>query len=521
MKRLARFIVIATVLAGLSACSLTPTYERPSPPMPQAWDDAAAINTDAKTVALTETGTAAVSPAVPGSVAPTPTADASNGTQSLTPSTHAANARASIGVTPSTPPAVPTAVTSDWWTRYGSSELDDLMSRALAANHDLSAAASRIEQSRATLRSARGQRLPQASASASGSRSRQEINDQNAYGSADEALITVSYEADLWGGLAASENAADARLAATIYDKDSIALVLQADVATNYFNILAQRERIAIAEENATAARELLRLVQVRFENGGANALEVAQQRTALLSIEAQIPLLQQTLSATRTALAVLLGEAPQAFNITGQPLTALALPTVLAEQPASLLERRPDFKAVEASLMAANADIGAARATLFPNLSLSASAGVAGALTGGSTTLASLAASLTQVLFDGGQRKASVDFAYAERSELAENYAQTVLTGLKEVQDSLVDVETATTRIRLLTELAEQARKAYGLAHVRYESGADDLLTLLDSQRVQLDAEDNLVQAQASHYTATTSLFKALGGGWVAPPTG
>jgi len=169
----------------------------------------------------------------------------------------------------------------------------------------------------------------------------------------------------------------------------------------------------------------------------------------------------------------------------------------------------------VEASLHAANADVGAARSALFPSLSLSAGATVAGIVSGGTSTVASLAASVAQVLFDGGERRAQVAGARAAYGELAENYVQTVLTAYQEVHDSLTDVKTSQRRVDLLTSLVEQSDRAYQLARIRYENGADDLLTLLDGQRTRLDAQDSLVQAQVARYTSTTALFKALGGGW------
>jgi outer membrane protein, multidrug efflux system len=292
-------------------------------------------------------------------------------------------------------------------------------------------------------------------------------------------------------------------------------LVVQSEVATNYFSAVALRERIAIAEQNLKLAGELLRLVNVRNDNGATGALEVAQQRTVLLGIQAQIPQLQQQLSATLSALAVLVGDAPQTFTISAQSLAALSIPVIAADPPSSLMEQRPDVRAVEASLHAANADVGAARSSLFPSLSLSAGATVAGITSGGTSTVATLAASLAQVLFDGGERRAQVAGARAEYGELAENYAQTVLTAYQEVHDSLMDVKTSQERVDLLIALVEQSDRAYQLARIRYENGADDLLTLLDGQRTRLDAQDSLVQAQVGRYTSTTSLFKALGGGW------
>jgi NodT family efflux transporter outer membrane factor (OMF) lipoprotein len=255
--------------------------------------------------------------------------------------------------------------------------------------------------------------------------------------------------------------------------------------------------------------------VQVRADSGAATALDVAQQRTTLLNIQADIPALEQSLGQTQTALAVLLGRVPQGFAVRGQSLAEVKLPAVDAGQPASLLERRPDIRSSEARLIAANADIGAARAALYPSVSLSAAAGIEGVLTGGTTTIASIAASLAQSIFDGGARRGQVEIAQGVRQELVENYAQSVLIGLKEVEDSLIAESSTRQRTDILIETVGQARTAYQLATVRYQAGMQDLLTVLDSQRSQLSAEDSLVQAQLGRYTATINLFKSLGGGW------
>jgi NodT family efflux transporter outer membrane factor (OMF) lipoprotein len=306
-------------------------------------------------------------------------------------------------------------------------------------------------------------------------------------------------------------------VAATQYDHDAVALILQSDVASNYFQVLALRDRLDIANRNLAAARQLMELVEVRYRNGVATALDVAQQRTTLLSIESDIPNLQQSLKETLTALAILLGRAPQGFSVNGQSLAELTLPEVNADAPASLLERRPDVRAAEESLIAANADIGSARAALLPGVGISASTAITGAMTGGSSTISSFAASLVQTLFDGGALRGQVALSEAAREELVESYVQSVLTSLKEVEDSLSAVSTSETRAELLTETAAQAREAYRLAGVRYREGVEDLLTLLDVQRTQLSAEDNLVQARLARYFAAVSLFKSLGGGWQA----
>lgn len=406
-------------------------------------------------------------------------------------------------------------VTSDWWKQFGNTELNQLMEQALAANHDLAAAVSRIEQSRAAAGGVAANRYPTVgvSASATETRGRNDIGDADSRSS--QAAVNVSYELDLWSGKAAEREAVDARVTSSVYDRDAVALVLQADVATNYFQMLALKDRLAIARKNLVAARNVLTLTETRYAKGANTGLEVAQQRTAVLNIEAQIPQLEQELLTTRTALAVLLGETPQNFSITGESLDGLSVPAVAAYQPPELLERRPDIKRAEADLIAANANIGAARAALYPRLTLGASSVAGGLLTSGSSVVTSLIASLSQTVFDGGKLQSQVRQSEAQKKELVAQYLQTVLTGLKEAQDGFGAVASSQSRQRLLEQAVLEAQEAYRIANVRYTAGSQDLLTLLDSQRTQLQAEDNRVQAELARLTATVGLYKALGGGW------
>ena len=238
-------LLAAALLPVLAGCALTPEYRNPDVPVPAEWD------------------------------APGPNLAAAE-------------------------------VTADWWRQFDSAELDSLMAQALAANHDLAAAVAAIDQARAAARIAGAGRLPAVDASGSATRSRRS---ETGTTSSDQLLLSVGYEVDLWGAAAAQAEAARARLAASVYDRDALALVLQAEVATNYFQALALKDRLAIARDNLQAARQVLELVEVRYREGAATALELAQQRTSVLNLEAQIPALEQDLRITQHALAVLLGQ--------------------------------------------------------------------------------------------------------------------------------------------------------------------------------------------------------------------
>lgn len=452
MRTYMKRAVAVAVLGVLAGCSLTPRYERPSADLPESWvAQKVAASSDSPT---------------------------------------------------------------EWNDLFKDAELERLMAEALAANHDLAAAAIRIEQAKATARVASSRLMPYGTMTVGGSRQK-DLNGAGSLASSDDSRVSVNYEVDLWGANRANVQAAAARVAAREYDMKSTRLVLQADVASYYFQTLALKDRLAIAQKNLDAARSLMSLVQVRYDKGAASGLDVAQQRTALLGIEAEVPQLQQSLTETQSALALLLGRVPQDFTVRTESLADTQPPAIAAGQPGDLLQRRPDVRAAEAGLVAANADIGVARAALYPSMELSATGVVTNWLAGGSATVAALATSLSQRLFDGGELRGQVQLADATRRELVETYLQTVLVSVKEVNDSLSAVSTADQRTALLTRTVEQAQLALRLATTRYQAGSEDLLTVLESQTSQLNAEDSLVQAKLARVNASITLFKAIGGGW------
>ena len=445
--------VLLAVACGLAGCSFVPTFESPSVPTQPAW----ATSSDAG--------------------------------------------------------AIP--VSADWWNHFASTELDKLMAEALAANQDIAAAIARIDQARANTRIAGAPLLPsvEGTGSLSGTRTRQ--NSRTRGSSSGQAVLTASYELDLWGKNAAALQSAKEALNASAFDKEALDLVVQSEVASTYFDAVALKQRLAIARENLNAARQVLKLVQVQMAQGAATALDLAQQRTAVATFEAQIPVLEQQLEADRTSLAILAGRAPGDTTVETAKLDTLTLPSIAAGQPSDLLERRPDIAEAEANLKAANANIGVARAAFYPSITLSASAALAGLATSGTSTAASLAAGLVQPIFEGGQLEGQLDLTKAQKRELVATYRQTVLTSFKEVEDALSTVKTSASQARSLQTAADQAREAFRLAQLSYSAGATDFLTVLDAQRTLLSNEDSLVQAELDRYTAATNLFKALGGGW------
>jgi outer membrane protein, multidrug efflux system len=409
-------------------------------------------------------------------------------------------------------------VTAGWWRRFDSSELDGLMTETMTANQDLAAAVARIDQARANARVAGAPLLPTLEGSGSADRTYGQLDENTNGRNSYQGLLTANYELDIWGKNAAGLQSAESAVSSSVFDRDTILLVLQGEVAITYFQILAFQDRLKIAQDNLTAAQSLLDLVQIRFEQGAASALDVARQKTTVASFQAQIPQLQQQTLAAQTALAILLGRVPGGAMVADSSLDSLALPAIAPGQPSTLLERRPDIARNEADLKGADADIGAARAAFYPSITLSASAGIEGVATGGASALASLVAGLVRPIFSAGRLEGELDRTKARRIELAANYRQTVLTAFKETIDSLSAVNTSETREALLQSAAESAAEAYRLADLNYRSGATDFLTVLDAQRTLLESQDSVVQGELDRYTAAVNLYKALGGGWQQP---
>lgn len=411
----------------------------------------------------------------------------------------------------------PTAIAKDWWKNFNSDELNTLMSEALNNNNDLGAAISRVEQARAVVRSTSATLLPSVEGDASGGYQRTNpAEGRNSSGTGGSVGLTVGYELDLFGMNRAEITAAESDLESFTYNKDALALVVMSDVAKGYFNVLNQQERLEIADKNLQSSRELLRIVNARFDAGATTLLDVAQQKSDLATTEASRALTEQQLKVAKSALAVLVGKPPQALEISGKDLRGIPVPTISPNQPSNLLEQRPDIRAAEADLVTANADIGAARAAFFPQVTLGADIGATVLSFGDpATTTASLLGSLVAPIFKGGLLEGNLDRTKARQAELVQNYRKAVLVSFKDVEDALVGVKTAESREKSLETAMVEARKAYDLSKQQYDVGSIDFQVLLDSQQTMLFAEDNYIQTKNDRLAATVDLYKALGGGW------
>lgn len=462
--RAARALLAASAALALVGCAVTEAPTRPQLPIPAAWSEAR----PAETVEATDT------------------------------------------------------ISPDWWRGFGSPRLDELIVEAQTGSPDLLIAIERVRQAEIQLRSANASLFPSLSLSGSTARRHNDAPGSAGVTSSSSSLsLGASYEVDLWGRVAAGVQGAEAALEGSRFDYEAARLSIVAGVAGAWFQSLAFDERLRIARENLAIARRVLTIVETRYRNGAASALDVARQRTAVLSQEASLLPLETQARQTRSALAILLGRAPQDLPPGGEALDALAIPAVGPGLPSELLVRRPDLAAAEARLAGADADVAAARAALLPSIQLTGSAGLAtGALLSlaDPSTSLGLVGSIAQTLFDGGRLRNQVETSQSRRRELVESYRKAVLTALKEVEDALADNARNAQQEAVQAEVIEQARRTLALGELRYREGADDLLSVLDAQRTLFQAQDQRVQLRLSRLTSSLDLFRALGGGWQRP---
>jgi multidrug efflux system outer membrane protein len=413
-----------------------------------------------------------------------------------------------------------------WWEGFRSVELDRVISDAITGNRDLSAAVQRIRQAEAQVRIAGAALAPALAGDAGAGRSWTQRGSAAGGGSASsstyQAGLTANYQVDLFGGTAATAAAANAGLDASRFDRETVAITLRADVATTYFRLLSLRDRVRIAEETLELALDVLQLLERQRESGLSSDLETSQQRSAVAAQRGSIETLRLSERQTLDALAVLVGRAPQGFDVSGRSLGDLSLPPIAAGLPSDLLQRRPDIRKAEADLRAANLNVVAARAARFPSLNLNArstlQAASLSAVVDGATLVSSIAGSLTAPIFDAGRLKSQEELSAARFQELAERYQGAILAALRDTEDALAATDASGRQYDLARIAYEQAREAYRIIDARFRAGTITFLNVLDAQRTVFQSSDALAQASLARYVGLVGLYKALGGGWEGP---
>lgn len=422
----------------------------------------------------------------------------------------------------STGPAATGGPALDWYRKFSSQELNDLVRLAQNNNIDVVAAEARIRQADARARAAGAGILPQVDIGPNLSRFAGRSNGISARETDWSLLASASYEVDFWGKNRASANSARLTAIATRADLHTMMLTTTAGVADSYFQVLSLRERLSLARANLESTREVLAVIDARFKAGAASAAELATQRAAVASAELAIPPLDQQEIEARGALAVLVGRAPEAFTIDAQQLDHLSEPIVTPGLPSELLARRPDVLAAEANLQAAHADLHAARAALFPSLTLTVSGGIQNpAVQAAVTTLVgagpalTVGASLVQTIFDGGRRRAVRDEAEGKQAELLASYHGAILNALLDVERALAALAHLNAQQPAQRENVQQSELAYAASRLRYKAGSGDYLSVLEAQRTLYAARQQMSEFRLARLQAVVALYKALGGGW------
>ncbi|HEY9500019.1 MAG TPA: efflux transporter outer membrane subunit [Pyrinomonadaceae bacterium] len=414
-----------------------------------------------------------------------------------------------------------------WFEVFKDQKLQELIREALNNNYDVRAATANINLARANLGITRSDQFPTFVGSAdfvtqrlsrSGSFDLPEpVKRDRTFGSV--LLNLLNFELDIWGRLRKATAAARADLLASEETRKAVMTTLVSDVSASYFNLRELDLELEVAHRTLVSRQESLRLITLRQQRGVSNMLEVRQAEELVYSATEVIPALQQSIEVQENFLSFLIGKNPNSI-IRGQTLIDQQMPpAVPAGLPSDLLERRPDIRAAEQQLIAANARIGVAKAAYFPRISLTGflgfESGQLSSLFSPSRSVWAFVPEVTQPIFTGGRLKSNVRFTQAQQEGLLVNYERVIQTAFREVSDALIAYrqvrEVRMQRELLVKTLQDRVR----LAYLRYNGGVSNLLEALDADRSLFEAELSLAQARRDELLTVVQLYKALGGGW------
>jgi outer membrane protein, multidrug efflux system len=407
-----------------------------------------------------------------------------------------------------------------WWQVFQDPQLQELIRTALKQNYDLQIATERINAARAEVVITRSHLFPQIGA------------DANFKGGKDNTFQTRSnfglltadaaFQLDFFGRLRRATEAARAELLATEDARQTVILTLVSDVASDYFALLELDLQLQITHETIKTQEDSVKLTKLRVEHGVATKLDVLQAQQTLDTANATVPDLERAIAQEENAISTLLGNYPEGIT-RGRPLVDQPLPPeVPAGLTSSLLERRPDIREAEQHLIAANAEIGVAKAQFFPRISLTGSGGGAFGRSSAFTSLMttqlgiwSYGAQVSQPIFTGGALKGNLHLAESQHKQLLLTYQQAIQRVFREVSDTLIGYEKLhEVRVRQEVTVAD-LQESVRLSDMRYQGGTTTYLEVLDGQRSLYSAELTLAQARGNEYQSLVQLYRSLGGGW------
>jgi NodT family efflux transporter outer membrane factor (OMF) lipoprotein len=424
-------------------------------------------------------------------------------------------------------PAQPgdTAIRGNWWELYGDAQLNALEQTIAVSNQSLKAATARYFAALDQVRVARAAYFPTAAASASVNRIRISQNQPNTLPGRTQydytlfiPQVTAQWEPDLWGQVRRTVEQARAEAAASDADLAGVALSLHAELAADYFQLRGLDVQKQLLENTLASDADALKLAQVRFAGGVANAVDVAQAETQFKQVKAQSIDTGVARAQLEHAIATLTGVPASTLAIPANPAT-IPVPIVPLVVPSVLLERRPDIAAAERRTAAANAQIGVAIAAYYPTLTLGAGVGFESGGLGNLLRIPSLiwsvGASAAETIFEGGRRHALSDQARNQYEAQVATYKQTVLTAFQDVEDNLAALRILAEEADAQSAAVEAARQSLSLSSKRYKGGVTTYLEVLTAQTIQLSNERTQADIATRRLLASVQLIKALGGGW------
>jgi outer membrane protein, multidrug efflux system len=417
---------------------------------------------------------------------------------------------------------------SGWWVVYPDAELQALLATALKNNYDVKIAVARIDEARAQLGSTRLNYLPQVSVDVGAGRAKTSdyalVPGATRIKNEDQVQIVASYQVDLWGQLRRMNEAARANLLASQYAKRAVSVTLVATVANAYFELISLDSQIEITRRTVVSREKFLDLTHAQHERGYATGLDVATAEAQLAAARATVPDLERQIAQTEDQISVLLGSNPGPVTRAryGEAVPQ-APPRPPPGLPAGLLERRPDVAQAERGLVAANAEIGVAKAALFPNIALTGSDGSLSVPFGNLFTAPAaewgFGVGLIQPLLSVQSNLYQVELADARKREALYQYQKTVQAAFQDVADALVAYQKFGEQEREQASQVDALRRARAIALARYKIGYASYFDVIEADRDLFTAELALAQAYANNLSALVHLYSALGGGWQERP--
>lgn len=478
----------ATAVVLMAACTVGPNYKRPVVNVPTGYREPSAPDPT-----LPQPEPATTAPAAP---AATTTANTN------------APTTASIGE-------------EKWWDVFQDKELQSLIRTALKNNYDVRIAATRVLQAQAQLGITRADQFPTVTGGGNITSLRNPaIGPIPAYEiTQGEVAASASWNVDFWGRYRRATEAARATLLANEWAQRAVTATLVADVASSYFELRQLDRQLEISKGTLASRQDSLNLTKTLEEHGINSLLDVRQSEQLVFTAGAEIPDLERQIQQQENAISILLGnnpgQIPRGLKLTEQPHS----PEVPVGLPSALLERRPDIREAEENLVAANAQIGVARAAYFPQISLTGSAGYESAkltdLFQGPAGVWSLAGSLVQPIFEGGRLKSGVNLAEAQHEQLLLTYQQTIQGAFRDVSNALIAYQKYREFRIQQQQLVNSAQDAAHLSQIRFKAGTADYLEVLTNETNSFSAELDLAQAQGNELISLVQLYQALGGGW------